>query len=537
LLSYEKRPIAFAAINNKLHVFTGSEALDMKKYLENADISSADIGRNKESFPGAVAYKGKASGQVIRIMESDYKDAGKIIGEMKGYVLVTPMTRPEIVPFLGNAAAIVTDEGGITCHAAIVSRELKIPCIVGTKFATKVLKNGDLVEVDADNGVVRILERIEKDSDIDNGLSYNFLDKTVSDYQQLFQLRGKVRFLMSSIFMEAYRENSPIVVFNDSIWRSFMPYIVRNERLNEGLDLYGSIEKYESFRKDISDRFSDSEKLFNDILKKDVLNKEDVKKYFSTAVAYHRLYSKTEFFYTDSAFSEQENNPIVKENFQSFEQLKLDGRSNLNKILFGEDCYYNLIIRKISSQLNLSTSDITGYGIDELEDIFDGINIQPELMKDRKDAYVMKFEGGNLAVACGSDAVWVIGLFLAPLSKKSDMIRGQVANKGKVTAKAKIFNYTTDNFDGVYKLVDEMEKGQIIVADTTSPEIILACKKASAIVTNQGGMMSHAAIVAREMNIPCIVGTNTATEVIHDGDLVEIDADNGVVRILKRVQK
>jgi len=58
-----------------------------------------------------------------------------------------------------KAAAIVTDEGSLTCHAAIVSRELGIPCVVGTKTATQVLKDGDLVELDADRGIVSILRR------------------------------------------------------------------------------------------------------------------------------------------------------------------------------------------------------------------------------------------------------------------------------------------------------------------------------------------------------------------------------------------
>jgi pyruvate,water dikinase len=69
------------------------------------------------------------------------------------------MTRPEYVPLMRLALAIVTDEGGITCHAAIVSRELKKPCIIGTKIATQVLHDGDLVEVDADAGVVRVIEQ------------------------------------------------------------------------------------------------------------------------------------------------------------------------------------------------------------------------------------------------------------------------------------------------------------------------------------------------------------------------------------------
>ena len=62
------------------------------------------------------------------------------------------------MPAMEKAAAFVTDEGGITCHAAIVAREMKKPCIIGTKIATKVLKDGDLVEVDAEKGIVRILK-------------------------------------------------------------------------------------------------------------------------------------------------------------------------------------------------------------------------------------------------------------------------------------------------------------------------------------------------------------------------------------------
>jgi pyruvate,water dikinase len=63
------------------------------------------------------------------------------------------------MPIIKKCGAIVTDEGGITCHAAVISRELEIPCIVGTKIATQVLKDGDLVEVDANKGVVKILKK------------------------------------------------------------------------------------------------------------------------------------------------------------------------------------------------------------------------------------------------------------------------------------------------------------------------------------------------------------------------------------------
>ncbi len=70
------------------------------------------------------------------------------------------MTDPDFLPAMKKASAIITDEGGITCHAAIVSRELKIPCIIGTRIATKVLKDGDLVEVDANKGIEMVTKFI-----------------------------------------------------------------------------------------------------------------------------------------------------------------------------------------------------------------------------------------------------------------------------------------------------------------------------------------------------------------------------------------
>lgn len=76
-----------------------------------------------------------------------------------GNVLVTSATRPDYLPLMKQAAAIVTNEGGMLSHAAIVSRELGVPCIVGTKNATLIFKDGDIVEVDASAGTVRIVKK------------------------------------------------------------------------------------------------------------------------------------------------------------------------------------------------------------------------------------------------------------------------------------------------------------------------------------------------------------------------------------------
>jgi phosphohistidine swiveling domain-containing protein len=99
---------------------------------------------------GMSASMGTATGKARIILSP--KEFNKM---QQGDVLITHNTRPEFVPIMKRAAAIVTDEGGITSHAAIISRELGIPCVVGTQIATKVFKDNDLVEVRANHGLVR----------------------------------------------------------------------------------------------------------------------------------------------------------------------------------------------------------------------------------------------------------------------------------------------------------------------------------------------------------------------------------------------
>ena len=112
-----------------------------------------DSSDETSELKGSIGCSGSAKGQVNIVLSE--KDFAKF---KEGDILVTSMTRPEFVPLMKKAAAIITDEGGITCHAAIVSRELKIPCIIGTKNATRALQDGQLVEVDANAGVVRIVK-------------------------------------------------------------------------------------------------------------------------------------------------------------------------------------------------------------------------------------------------------------------------------------------------------------------------------------------------------------------------------------------
>ena len=129
--------------NGTITILAGSEAAKFgQKFTVREWLS------RKKIF-GSTAYPGKAQG-TVRVI-----NAAQDIHKMKhGDILVSVATTPAIVSAMKKAAAIVSDEGGLTCHASIVSRELEIPCVVGTGVATQSLKDGDTVEVDASKGTV-----------------------------------------------------------------------------------------------------------------------------------------------------------------------------------------------------------------------------------------------------------------------------------------------------------------------------------------------------------------------------------------------
>ncbi len=105
------------------------------------------------------------------------------------------------------------------------------------------------------------------------------------------------------------------------------------------------------------------------------------------------------------------------------------------------------------------------------------------------------------------------------------IVHGIPAQPGNAKGKVRIISCTHD--------IRRVREGDILVANTTHPDYLPAMHKAAAFVTNEGGIASHAAIVARERKVPCIVGTKNATSVLKDGMIVEVDAREGVVRVVR----
>jgi pyruvate, water dikinase len=152
----EPRPSELRERENNFICFKGVYlAMSLEQFRSaNPDfrfkIEPASTGNS--SIAGSVAYGGIAQGKARVVMRKN-----EVSGFEVGQVLVAPMTTPHYLPAMRKAVAFVTDEGGVTCHAAIVAREMKKPCVIGTKVATQVIRDGDDIEVNADLGVVSVL--------------------------------------------------------------------------------------------------------------------------------------------------------------------------------------------------------------------------------------------------------------------------------------------------------------------------------------------------------------------------------------------
>jgi len=149
-------------------------------------------------------------------------------------------------------------------------------------------------------------------------------------------------------------------------------------------------------------------------------------------------------------------------------------------------------------------------------------------IKPRKTGFVMDASNKEIVHYDGPNALVIANQYTdVPIINKNE-IRGTVASTGsqkRYRGTAKII-LTIGNIGNIHT-------GDILVTTMTSPDFVIGIKKAGAIITDAGGMLCHAAIVSREFKKPCIVGTEIATKVIHDEDIVELDSDRGTVKIIK----
>lgn len=186
--------------------------------------------------------------------------------------------------------------------------------------------------------------------------------------------------------------------------------------------------------------------------------------------------------------------------------------------------FLEILLKEIGKRGNVSLELMRDTFPQEIKDILDQ-KISEELIKKRREKCFVVWEEGKSKpeILTGDDTKeWEEKLSIKHDNQK--IVKGNCASKGTAKGKVRVLLSASEN--------DKLEKGEILVTFMTSPDFMSAMRKSSAIITNLGGVTSHAAIISRELGIPCIVGTKNATEVLKTGDMVEVDADNGIVRKL-----
>ncbi len=184
-----------------------------------------------------------------------------------------------------------------------------------------------------------------------------------------------------------------------------------------------------------------------------------------------------------------------------------------------------LLLQEVSRRLDITEKDLFTITLYEMGELVSGKDFST-IFKDREQGVGVFCQKNSIQQLSATEVTEYWNLYAEDKFeiKNFESFSGTLVSKGSGNVQGK-----------VQILLDPMapfEEGSILVTSMTSPEYVFAMRKALAIITDTGGIGSHAAITSRELNKPCIVGTKVATKVLKDGDIVEIDTNKGIIKIM-----
>lgn len=491
----------------------GQIAYDVKKYLSNNNFELFNPVKEKgEEIKGTTACKGNVSGKVKIVFE--LSDLKKI---KKGDVIVTPMTTPEMIPALRKVSAIITDEGGLTCHAAIISREMNIPSIIGTINATQVLKNADIVNVNANQGIITILNQEKRKKDIVN---FNNFSKQIScSFMPVICFESAVRAYVNNPFLKKLEIKSfPKVV--QILTDKFESWDDQNiQKITDKKKISFLIK---SSREVVKNNYFK----INTLLKTDlsILSTADLTKSIKSIDKICREVYFNYLFFIHEYFETTDKNLLIL-----LPEVRMELSDFVSQIY---QCCDNLINSLSQKYPTLPWQTFTYATFEEIVG----------LLKNKKSVKEFKrINGRAIAFVLENNKVLTITDKKKILNIKKQLeiknnidhdktIKGNSVFPG--VAKGRVIKITVADYSSISKIL-KSKKNYILVTPMTRPEFMPFLKNAKAIITDEGGLTCHAAIVARELKKPCIVGTGNATEGLNNGDLVEVNARTGIIKIIK----
>ena len=568
---------------------------------------------------GISASNGKIVGRAVLV-----NNVSQFHKVKEGDILITGMTRPEYIPVMKRSAAFVTDEGGLTSHAAIISREMKKPCVIGTRIATKVFKDGDIVEVDAEKGVIRKITKKHESTyrflwgnkqsvltlqwnalafrdyrsniwnQVDNiiQISHESRIRTFHSIKDLHSDERRGENILYENYMKKYFEEQTATLSQHSNFfmrlRSTGYKKLTNQELYDlvRLSLIWCAKTISFFRSSQEEgtkiavnklRVVYNEKEVSILLispELDLVNRERMDwaklvrlPYSSQAVIAHAYqypwivimhhsfdeveetlkqrfeFEKSHEFHADfkkeKIILREKQNILLNKNkkigplVRNLQRL-VHSRMEVKSRFAGTDFYTIPLHKEIANRTGVDIKYLREYYL--LED-FESLllrnrRVSKNEITNRQKLVVCLWKSPDLIIKSGDEAIAIAKRELGDLYEveKKYEVTGSVANSGKVHGVARILQ--ANDVEQARKFRKNFKEGQILITQMTQPNIMDIASKAAAIVTDEGGMLSHAAIISRELHIPCIVGTFIATSNFDDGDIIEVDAEKGIVRKL-----
>lgn len=188
--------------------------------------------------------------------------------------------------------------------------------------------------------------------------------------------------------------------------------------------------------------------------------------------------------------------------------------------------HFEPIFSEIATRTGKSVEYVKDLETEEVEALLTGGRVDELLVEDRvKENFIIALDG-KLKTFFGPDAVLIEKKCVERVDVDVKELKGRIASPGLVRGRAVVVRDVGD--------FDKVAEGDILVVMNTSPDFIPVIRKAKGIIAEEGGITAHVSVISREFGVPCIVGVRNITEILKDGDLVEVDAERGIVKIVKR---
>ena len=338
-------------------------------------------------------------------------------------------------------------------------------------------------------------------------------------------------FVFEDFVSKYYMTGEWLKIYRDGSIRVFVSRETIKEMNNEGLKRStGDTEQIiRSFRKLVKESL-DARNTIKD------LSRESVATFLELMGRIAEVYHYFDIHYWDAVYDSEERNTEAKENSSLVQHFKNVIRDELNPVFFNTNSCLDQLMNALSENFNIPKETLLWYLHAELLELFEGNVVNENLIQERQTGHIVYSRQSRVYEIYTGKHVFEVMKEFERLNNTYS-IKGRVAHgKGKrLTGRVKIIHRRYDDEALTQKEMETMREGDILVTETTDPSLMPAIAKAAAIITDIGGLLSHAAISARELDIPCLIETGSASKLLKNGDLVEIDMDKGEVRVITKI--